>query len=107
MSRKNLLVTGCSSGIGRTAALGLKARGYRVFATARKPEDIEQLQQSGLDALFLDYADSASVQRAFEQVMAACAEAHSDTGTWITGALSFLLPSIALPSKLLKKAKSE
>ena len=69
MSRKNLLVTGCSSGIGRTAALGLKARGYRVFATARKPEDIEQLQQSGLDALFLDYADSASVQRAFEQVM--------------------------------------
>ncbi|MEJ2308158.1 MAG: SDR family oxidoreductase [Gammaproteobacteria bacterium] len=69
MSAKNLLVTGCSSGIGQTTALGLKARGYRVFATARKHEDIEELGKSGLDALYLDYADSDSVQRAFESVM--------------------------------------
>lgn len=69
MSAKNLLVTGCSSGIGQTTALGLKARGYRVFATARTPDDIEKLGKSGLDALYLDYADSGSVQRAFEGVM--------------------------------------
>lgn len=69
MSAKNLLVTGCSSGIGQTTALGLKARGYRVFATARKHEDIEELGKSGLDALYLDYANSDSVQRAFESVM--------------------------------------
>ena len=41
MPSKTILVTGCSSGIGLVTATGLKARGYRVFATARKPEDLE------------------------------------------------------------------
>ena len=43
MSSRNILVTGCSSGIGLVTATGLKARGYRVFATARKHEDLEML----------------------------------------------------------------
>lgn len=69
MSRKNLLVTGCSSGIGLTTAIGLKERGYRVFATARKSQDIEILAQMGLDAIHLDYTDSASIHDAFDHVM--------------------------------------
>ena len=40
MSSGSILITGCSSGIGFQVAQGLRARGWRVFATARKPEDI-------------------------------------------------------------------
>jgi len=39
----------------------MRQRGWRVFATARKPEDLARLEAEGLEALFLDYADSASV----------------------------------------------
>ena len=58
---KTILITGCSTGIGWHCALGMKARGWRVFATARKPEDLERLAAEGVEALFLDYADAASV----------------------------------------------
>lgn len=69
MSSKNILVTGCSSGIGLVTATGLKARGYRVFATARKPGDLDMLSQQGIDALPLDYSSSDSVQQCFEALM--------------------------------------
>src|SRR5205809_758422 len=44
---RSILITGCSSGIGRCAADGMQARGWQVFATARKPEDIEMPRQPG------------------------------------------------------------
>jgi NAD(P)-dependent dehydrogenase (short-subunit alcohol dehydrogenase family) len=59
---KTILITGCSTGIGHVCATGLKALGWRVFATARRPEDLIRLQQEGLETLALDYRDSASVQ---------------------------------------------
>ncbi len=58
---KNVLVTGCSSGIGYCVAKGLKERGYQVFATARKEEDLQRLQAEGLTAIHLDYANPESV----------------------------------------------
>lgn len=58
---RTILITGCSSGIGWHCALGMKARGWRVFATARKPEDLDRLAAEGIEALFLDYAGAASV----------------------------------------------
>jgi NAD(P)-dependent dehydrogenase (short-subunit alcohol dehydrogenase family) len=58
---RNVLVTGCSSGIGYCVAKGLTEHGYRVFATARKDEDVERLQAEGMTTLQLDYADSESV----------------------------------------------
>ena len=64
-----VLITGCSSGIGRHVALGLNARGYRVFATARKQEDVEILMEEGLESVQLDIANSASIQNAFATVM--------------------------------------
>ena len=58
---RTILITGCSSGIGYACAIGMKARGWRVFATARKDEDLQRLEAEGLEALYLDYADAASV----------------------------------------------
>ena len=60
-AERAILVTGCSTGIGYTCALGMKARGWRVFATARRPDDLAMLDGLGLEAVALDYADPASV----------------------------------------------
>jgi NAD(P)-dependent dehydrogenase (short-subunit alcohol dehydrogenase family) len=68
MSTKSILITGCSTGIGYACAVGLKQRGYRVFATARKAEDMARLEADGLEALQLDYRDSASVQACANEV---------------------------------------
>ncbi|QXP83653.1 SDR family oxidoreductase [Methylococcus sp. Mc7] len=68
-SSRAILITGCSSGIGLCAALGLKARGYRVFASARKAADVAMLQSKGLEAVQLDLACSASIRSALEEVL--------------------------------------
>ena len=65
-----ILITGCSSGIGLCVAEGLAARGYRVFATARKEQDVALLQAKGLEALCLDLDDSASIHAAVDEVLA-------------------------------------
>jgi NAD(P)-dependent dehydrogenase (short-subunit alcohol dehydrogenase family) len=65
---KAILITGCSSGIGLACARVLKARGWRVLATARTPEDLDRLEHDvGVEALPLELADLNSVQ--------ACAQA--------------------------------
>ena len=66
---KTILVTGCSSGIGLCCAQELKRHGYRVFASARKTEDVEQLQAQGFETVQLDLADSRSITLAVEQVL--------------------------------------
>ncbi|MGI9388207.1 MAG: SDR family oxidoreductase [Methyloligellaceae bacterium] len=67
MAKRSILITGCSSGIGHCAATGMKERGWRVLATARKSDDITRLDSEGFEALHLDYTDPESI--------AACAEA--------------------------------
>lgn len=66
---KTILITGCSSGIGLCVAQGLQARGWRVFASARKAADVERLTQLGLESLPLDLADSASIHAAMDEVL--------------------------------------
>jgi len=70
MSKKSILITGCSSGIGLHAALTLSARGYQVFATARSQTDVEVLQAKGLQACLLDLTDSSSITTALAYVLA-------------------------------------
>ncbi len=69
---KTILITGCSSGIGYTCAVGLKAKGWRVFATARKPEDLERLVAEGLEAIYLDYTEPASIELCVSEVSKRC-----------------------------------
>ena len=68
---RSILITGCSSGIGRCTAEGMMARGWRVFATARKPADIEALKALGVTALYLDYTEADSIEAAVAAVFAA------------------------------------
>ena len=70
MFKKSIVITGCSSGIGLCVARGLKARGYRVFATARKARDVQQLENDGFESLQLDLADSASIKTAVDEILA-------------------------------------
>ena len=69
VQNKSVLVTGCSSGIGRATAELLRSKGWTVFPTARKPEDIEALRQSGFDAVELDVTSSESIVAAVEVVL--------------------------------------
>jgi NAD(P)-dependent dehydrogenase (short-subunit alcohol dehydrogenase family) len=67
--RGSVLITGCSSGIGLGIAETLKSRGWRVFATARKAEDVARLSAKGFETLQLDVCDPASVERALATLL--------------------------------------
>ena len=71
VSVKNVLVTGCSSGIGAATARLLKEKGWQVIPTVRKAEDLERLKAGGFDPVAMDLADSASVTRGVAQVLEA------------------------------------
>jgi len=67
--QKSILITGCSTGIGYCVAHGLKKRGYNVFATARKMEDVERLREEGLQSLQLDLTDLLSMKNAITRIL--------------------------------------
>ncbi len=66
---KTVVVTGASTGIGRATARMLKERGWRVFPTARRAEDLEALRAEGFEPAELDLANEASVQQAAATVL--------------------------------------
>jgi NAD(P)-dependent dehydrogenase (short-subunit alcohol dehydrogenase family) len=65
---KTVLITGCSTGIGRSTAEHLAARGWTVWATARRPESIRDLATRGCKTLALDVCDEASMRAAVETI---------------------------------------
>ena len=75
MTQKSILITGCSSGIGYDAALTLKNRGWRVFATCRAQTDCDRLQAEGFESFPLDYTDQTSMETA----LATCLERTGGT----------------------------
>jgi NAD(P)-dependent dehydrogenase (short-subunit alcohol dehydrogenase family) len=68
---KVVLITGCSSGIGRALARELAGRGDRCFATARREESVAELAAEGFEALRLDVNDGESLRAAVDAVMTA------------------------------------
>jgi len=63
-----ILITGCSSGIGKAAAQQLGAAGHSVYATARKPETLAGLSEFGCTTLALDVDDERSMVAAVREV---------------------------------------
>ena len=66
---KTVLITGASKGIGLCCAKGLKARGYRVFGTARQADGLAVLQANGIEALPLDLDDSKAIKQLISTVL--------------------------------------
>ena len=77
-----VLVTGCSTGIGRATAEALLARGHTVWATARRPETLADLAAKGAHVTALDVTDEASMSSAVAEVEAA----HGAVGTLVNNA---------------------
>ena len=65
---KAVVITGCSTGIGRATAEHLAVNGWKVYATARRPETIEDLREKGCRTLALDVTDEESMGAAVSQV---------------------------------------
>ena len=66
-----ILITGCSSGIGHDAAHGLRAAGWRVFASCRKAEDCARLMYEGFESPRIDYEDAESIVTGLAEVLEA------------------------------------
>jgi len=62
----NILIAGCSTGIGYFCAKELHKNGYRVLATCRYEKDVKKLQEEGLEAYKLDLKSSKSIQNAVD-----------------------------------------
>ncbi len=72
MTNPTILITGCSSGIGLCAARTMKARGWRVIATARRDEDLARLRDDvGVTAVPLELSDGGSIARLAEEALSA------------------------------------
>ena len=70
MTPRTVLITGCSTGIGRACAERLARSGHTVYATARRLESIEDLAAAGCRTLALDVTDEGSMKAAVERVEA-------------------------------------
>ncbi len=77
-----VLITGCSTGIGRATAKRLAAKGHTVYATARNVESIRDLEAAGCRVMALDVTDESSM----ETVVAAMEEAEGAVGALVNNA---------------------
>ena len=79
---KAVLITGCSSGIGHATAEHLAARGWTVYASARRTESVEDLAERGCKTLSLDVTDEDSMRAA----VAAVEDAEGAVGVLVNNA---------------------
>ena len=68
-TRRSIIVTGCSSGIGAHCARALHAEGWRVFATVRREEDRNGLEADGIETLLMDYTKPDTIAALADTVL--------------------------------------
>jgi NAD(P)-dependent dehydrogenase (short-subunit alcohol dehydrogenase family) len=104
---RSVVVTGCSTGIGKTCALAVVRDGYRVFAGVRKTEDGEALQaeagSAALTPLMLDVTDAAQVERAAEEVRDALGDEGELAGLVNNAGIAVYGPLELLPIDTLRR----
>ena len=66
---ETVLITGCSSGIGRETALAFLEDGWEVYATARNPADVEALGEKGCNIATLDVTEDDDVERVVDRML--------------------------------------
>lgn len=67
---KTVLITGASSGIGKATAIFLAQNGYKVYATARRIERMDELKNFGIKPVFLDVTKEESLVSCVQQILA-------------------------------------
>jgi NAD(P)-dependent dehydrogenase (short-subunit alcohol dehydrogenase family) len=67
--QKTVLITGCSSGIGRESAHAFNDDGWTTYATARNPADVETLGEAGCELATLDVTDADDVERVVNRIL--------------------------------------
>ena len=66
---QNILITGCSSGIGLQTAITLKENRYKVYATARKDDDVQMLKDLGFDAYKVDVTNKEDIEKILDYIL--------------------------------------
>ena len=67
----NIVITGCSTGIGLATAKYLQSQGIKVYATVRNPNDISILQNLGLEHVIqLDVTNPDNIAKVIKNVLA-------------------------------------
>jgi len=93
--RKVVLITGCSSGIGRATALRFAEEGWCVYASARRLDSLRELAAPGLVPLALDVDDDASRREAVSRVLSEAGRLDAlvnNAGYGLMGPLAALMP---------------
>jgi NAD(P)-dependent dehydrogenase (short-subunit alcohol dehydrogenase family) len=87
---RNVLITGCSTGIGRATALRLARGEWTVYATARQPATLDELEAAGCKILALDVTSEDSMQAALAGIDGAVDVLINNAGYSQSGALETL-----------------
>ena len=69
MKQKTILITGCSTGIGKQTALYLQSFGFTVFATARKENDVTMLKELGFNSFLLDVTKKETITDTLNKIL--------------------------------------
>ena len=66
---QNILITGCSTGIGLETAKVLRQNGIKVYASARKEKDVLRLQDMGFETFLLDVRNKKDIKRVLDKIL--------------------------------------